>query len=486
VICIPITASTTDEAIRDMKKGAEIADILELRIDYIRDLDIAKLIKEKSKPVIVTPRSQKEGGRFKGSEEERAGLLREAVRLGAEYIDIEFSTDERLRKGVIEESRGTKVIVSYHNFTETPSDIKELYDDIAISGGDIIKIVTFANSINDNLVIFDLIKGHEKRKDIISFCMGRHGEISRILSPIIGGYLTFGSLEEGKESASGQIPARVLKSVYRVDRLGQEINIYGLVGNPVSESMGYLIHNLAFAELDLDNIYLPFLVEDINSFMTGFKGLFKGLSVTMPFKEEVIDLLDGIDKKAEDIGAVNTVVVKDDKLVGYNTDCSGAIMALEDRTEIKGKNAVMIGAGGVARAIGFGVKGRGGILTITDIDTDKAISLSKDIGCKYCNPDELGNISMDIFINTTPVGMYPDVDRSPVPDSLLKEGMIVFDAVYNPIKTRLLKEAEAKGCITIPGVEMFINQGVAQFEMWTKREAPVDIMREIVLNKISA
>ncbi len=455
-----------------------------LPIYYIRDPDMARLIKEKSKPVIVTPRSQKDGGRFKGSEDERLGLLKEAVSLGAEYIDIEFSTDERLRKRVIEESKGTKVIVSYHNYTETPSDLKEIYDDIAISGGDIVKIVTFANSINDNLVIFDLIKRREKKTDIVTFCMGKHGEISRILSPIMGGYLTFGSLDEGKESAQGQIPARVLKSVYRVDGLGPDINIYGLVGNPVSESMGYLIHNRAFAELGLDSIYLPFLVDDLNSFMTGFKGLFKGLSVTMPFKEEVIDFLDRVDKKAEDIGAVNTVVTEDDKLVGYNTDCSGAIMALEGRTEIKGKNAVMIGAGGVARAIGFGVKGRGAPLTITDIEIDKAISLSKDIGCEYCNPEELDNINMDILINTTPVGMYPNVDKSPVPDSLLKKGMIVFDAVYNPLKTRLLKEAEAKGCITVQGVEMFINQGIEQFEMWTKRKAPVDIMREVVLNRL--
>jgi 3-dehydroquinate dehydratase/shikimate dehydrogenase len=317
--------------------------------------------------------------------------------------------------------------------------------------------------------------------------MGKHGEISRILSPIIGSYLTFGSLEEGKESAQGQIPARVLKDVYRIDKLVPDVNIYGLVGNPVSESMGYLIHNRAFGELGLNNIYLPFLVDDLNSFISGFNGLYKGLSVTMPFKEDIIPLLDEVDKEAEDIGAVNTVVVEDNKLIGYNTDCHGAMMALEDRegrTWLDGKNGVMIGAGGGARAIGFGVKRWGVSLTITDIDMDKAVSLSKDIGCEYCNLDELGNIKIDILINTTPVGMYPNVDKSPVPDSFLKEGMIVFDAVYNPLKTRLLKEAEAKGCIIIPGVEMFINQGVAQFEMWTKRNAPINIMREVVLDKL--
>jgi 3-dehydroquinate dehydratase/shikimate dehydrogenase len=315
--------------------------------------------------------------------------------------------------------------------------------------------------------------------------MGEHGEISRILSPIFGSYLTFGSLSRGKESAPGQIPADILKNIYRVNELNSNVNVYGLIGNPVKESMGYLIHNRSFVNKELNNIYLPFLVDALPSFVSGYRKYFKGMSVTMPFKEQVISLLDEVDGTAKKIGAVNTLQIRDGKLFGCNTDCSGAVKALEERIQLKGKKVFMIGAGGAARAIGFGIMEKGACVYIFDVDTSKADSLAEDLGCQTTSVESIGS-NFEILINCSPVGMQPNVDKTPFSKERLKKGMVVFDAVYNPLKTRLLREAEKIGCITIPGIDLFVNQAVDQFELWTGEKAPKDLMREIVIERLSS
>jgi 3-dehydroquinate dehydratase/shikimate dehydrogenase len=355
---------------------------------------------------------------------------------------------------------------------------------MAKKGFDIIKMAVKAQSLEDNLKIFSIIKkAKSKNIKIIAFCMGEYGEISRILSPVFGGYLTFGSLRKGKESAPGQIPADILKNVYRVNDLSGDAKIYGLIGNPVKESMGYLIHNNSFKVSKLDNIYLPFLVSDLSSFIHCFREYFKGMSVTMPFKEEIIPLLDEIDATAEKIGAVNTLLMKNGKIFGCNTDCSGAVKALEERTELKNKRILMVGAGGVARAIGFGVKEKCAVLSVYDLDHSKAQALASDIGCQAINSYDR-NFQCDILINCSPVGMHPHIDKTPVPKEFFKKDMIVFDAIYNPLKTRLLQEAEEVGCVAIQGVELFVNQAVDQFELWTGLSAPKNVMKEIVLERL--
>jgi shikimate dehydrogenase len=209
------------------------------------------------------------------------------------------------------------------------------------------------------------------------------------------------------------------------------------------------------------------------------------MSVTMPFKEQVIPLLDEIDETAKKIGAVNTLQIRDGKLFGCNTDCSGAVKALEEKTELNGKKVFMIGAGGAARAIGFGIMEKGASLYIFDLDTQKADSLAADLGCRTMSAESIGS-DFDILINCSPVGMHPNVEKTPFSKERLKKGMVVFDAVYNPLKTRLLREAEEIGCVTIPGIELFVNQAVDQFELWTGEKAPKDLMKEIVLERLKS
>tara|TARA_B100000315_G_scaffold157956_1_gene146609 strand:- start:5993 stop:7453 length:1461 start_codon:yes stop_codon:yes gene_type:complete len=486
MICVPITSKTVTEAINEIKKAENVADIIELRVDYLKNPDIKALLDATKKQVIVTCREKSEGGLYDGDEKGRVELLLNAIAAGADYVDIELSTPEPLIEELKTKQDETRLILSYHNFQQVPEDLQITFDRMIQKGCELIKIVVMANSIEDNLKIFDIIEqAKEKKINIIAFCMGEYGEISRILSPIFGSYLTFASLSRGKESAPGQIPVDILKNIYRVNGLSSDANIYGLIGNPVKESMGYLIHNRSFASKKLNNIYLPFLVDNLSSFISGYRKYFKGMSVTMPFKEQVIPLLDEIDRTAEKIGAVNTLQIREGKLFGCNTDCSGAVKALEEKTDLKGKKVLMIGAGGVARAIGFGIMEKGAGVYIFDVDTQKADALAADLRCRTSSLESIGS-DLDILINCSPVGMHPHIDKTPFSKEKLKKEMIVFDAVYNPLKTRLLKEAEDTGCVTIEGIELFVNQAVDQFQLWTGEKAPKELMKEIVLDKLQS
>jgi 3-dehydroquinate dehydratase / shikimate dehydrogenase len=461
-----------------------VADILELRLDLIADPDLNVLFDSASLPVIATCRSKIDGGQFKGQEEARIQLLRDALR--ADYVDIEVSTPRELLQPFLEGVDPSKIILSYHDFSHTPEDFNPLYDAMCELPGDIIKIVTYARDLHDNLKMFDLLKrAKQENKKLIGLCMGDLGEISRVLSPLFGGFLTFGSLETGQESAPGQMPAKTLKDIYRVNTARSDFKIYGVIGNPVSKSQGYLVHNKAFEEKGSSDIYVSFRVDNVEKFFHGYKDFFSGLSVTMPAKEQIIPLLDRIDETAGKIGAVNTVVKEGSDWVGYNTDCSGAISALEACTTLQGKNILILGSGGTAKAIGYGVKEKGGRLTVTyNKNKERGESLAKELGCDLVYARDAGIRPIDVLINCSPVGMSPNVNESPFPARDFKEGMVVFDSVYNPLETRLLREAKAAGCTVIPGSELFINQAARQFELWTGQSAPIDTMREVLLKKL--
>ena len=258
--------------------------------------------------------------------------------------------------------------------------------------------------------------------------------------------------------------------------------LYCVLGDPVSHSLSPVMHNNAFAHTGYNGAYLAFKVTDIAAAVTGIKALgIKGASITIPHKVAIMEFLDDIDEKAATIGAVNTIVNKDGMLHGYNTDWMGAIDALLEKTDIKGKNVVMIGAGGAARAIGSGIVSQGGILTIVNILEDEGELLAKDLEVPYYPLSSYTKFDCQILINATPVGMTPNTEDMPINRQDLKKEMVVMDIVYNPLKTRLLKEAENIGCVTVDGVAMFVYQGAAQFEMWTGQKAPVGLMRKVVL-----
>src|SRR3990172_6909981 len=336
MICIPIIANNLDDALHDMAEASMVADIVELRIDYIKDVDLKRLLEKRTKPVIVTNRPIREGGKFDGSEEERIALLKLAVRLQADYVDVEHDGIQHIRRDTVHRVP-TKIIVSYHNFRETPGDLTDIYKKLSQSGADILKIITHANNITDNVRIYRLLQ--QSQMTLISFCMGELGIISRILYKRFGSYLTFASLRTGKESAPGQISIHELLNTYQAQKQDKHSAIYGLIGNPVSHSISPIIHNTLFREIHFNSIYFPFKVDNIGDFMKEFRGLdVKGYSVTIPHKDSVINHLDAIDPIAKKIGAVNTIVNMNGQLVGYNTDGEAAIKVLEGVNQVSAKS----------------------------------------------------------------------------------------------------------------------------------------------------
>ena len=262
-------------------------------------------------------------------------------------------------------------------------------------------------------------------------------------------------------------------------------SLFGLIGNPVAHSLSPVMHNQAFAATDTNSVYLAFRVTDPAAAIKGIRALnFKGVSVTLPHKVAVMEYLDEIEETAAQIGAVNTIVNNRGRLIGYNTDCAGALDALKTRTSIKDKSVAIIGAGGAARAIGFGLVAAGGRVTIFNRSHKPGEGLAEDLQAEFAPLSDWQPNRHEILINTTPVGMKPETNATPIPKKDLSEEMVVMDIVYNPIKTRLLKEAENKKCRTINGVAMFVYQGAHQFELWTGQKAPVDVMRQAVLKAL--
>ncbi len=263
--------------------------------------------------------------------------------------------------------------------------------------------------------------------------------------------------------------------------LDQHTELYGVVGYPLGHSLSPIMHNTAFSASGLNAAYLAFETRDIDGCLKGMKALgIRGISVTLPHKSAVIPLLDEVDDLAKRIGAVNTIVNDDGRLIGYNTDAIGALKALEEKIELSGKTCLIIGAGGAARAIGFILRENGVDLKVANRSTERGKSLVLSLSCPFIPLDELEKATADLLIHTTPVGMSPRKDRCLVPEHILKKGMVVMDIIYNPFETKLLAIARARGCTIINGLGMFIQQGAEQFRLWTGLEAPINAMARAV------
>jgi shikimate dehydrogenase len=258
-----------------------------------------------------------------------------------------------------------------------------------------------------------------------------------------------------------------------------ETELYGIIGNPVRHSLSPIIHNGAFKRMGLNAVYLAFEVKNLKEAIVGIRGLgIRGVSVTIPFKTEVISLLDVVDDVARRIGAVNTILNEGGRLIGYNTDWTGAVEALEEKVDIRGKKVVLLGAGGSARAIAFGLKERGCQVIIVNRSEERSELLAKELGLIHWPPSSIEELEGDIVINTTSVGMFPDVSETPFAKVVLKKGMMVMDIVYRPLWTKFLQEAEQRGCVTIDGLEMLVHQGAAQFEIWTGKKPEIGQIKE--------
>ncbi|XP_022723002.1 bifunctional 3-dehydroquinate dehydratase/shikimate dehydrogenase, chloroplastic isoform X1 [Durio zibethinus] len=502
LICTPIMADSIDKMVTDMAKAKDsTADLVEIRLDCLKSFnpyeDLKVLIKECPLPTLFTYRPVWEGGEYDGDEKERLDVLRLAMELGADYIDVELKVAHDFIKSINgKKPKKIKVIVSSHNYQNTPSveELGNLVVKIQSTGADIVKIATTALEITDVAHIFQITV--DSQVPIIGIVMGDRGLISRILCAKFGGYLTFGTLEAGVVSAPGQPTIEDLLNLYNFRQLGPDTKVYGVIGKPVGHSKSPMLYNEAFKSAGFNGVYVHLLVDDLSKFFQTYSSTdFAGFSCTIPHKEAAVKCCDEVDPVAKSIGAVNCIIrsQSDGKLFGYNTDYVGAISAIEDGLRARynisgiadlplaGKLFVVIGAGGAGKALAYGAKQKGARVVIANRTYERAKEHADIIGGDALSLADLVRFHPEegmILANTTSVGMQPNIDETPIPKDVLKYYSLVFDAIYTPKITRLLREAEESGATIVSGLEMFIRQAYEQFERFTGLPAPKEQFRK--------
>ena len=480
-LCISLTERLTVDLIDRMADLSGVADIFEIRGDLVTDIDLLTIRRAATKPLIFTARAASEGGKMKDDDPKRHALLHEAVRRGYDYVDVEY------RSGffdVMTEKAGKGLIVSFHDMTGTPHDLETLYQGMCNTGADIVKIAISPRSMTDVGHLMELAHRHASAKTpLIAIALGPLGAITRIVGPKYGAPFVYASTGKGHEAAAGQIPADEMDTLYGVKAINSQTKVYGLVGGDVLHSLSPAIHNRGFSECGLDCVFVPLQSDSLAAFFQAFPHLgLSGFSVTRPYKVEMVGRMQAVDATVAQCGSVNTVVVHSTgQLHGTSTDGLGIITPLRRRGEIRGKSVMILGAGGAARAAAVALEERGARVRLLARNREKAVQVGAEVGCAAGDLNVLLNAEWDVLINATPVGGGSLAEQSLVPKALLKKGATVLDMVYNPLETRLLREAAEAGCVVISGFEMLLAQAAAQFEVWTGSEAPIDAMRSAAL-----
>jgi len=450
------------------------AKLVELRLDYINgEVNVRRLLADRPCPVIVSCRRQQDGGKWTHGEEQRLVVLRTAIAEGADYVDLEEDVAANIPR-----FGATKRIVSLHDFRKTPNDLQEIHARLSRLDADVLKICTMANRPGDNLRMLRMVR--DSSIPTVGMCMGDIGTPSRILTGKFGAPFTYATFHHERVLAPGQLSFEQMTKVYAYDSINSETEVYGVVADPVGHSLSPLIHNAAFQQLGLNKVYIPLRVprEDLSAFLDEATewGL-KGLSVTIPHKEAVLEKLTQVDPAVRGIGAANTVVFDGQQRLGYNTDFHAALASLEEamggtagqETPLRNRTALVLGSGGVGRAIAHGLVQRGAKVLLTDGDPQRASQLSGQLRCRSVDWSLRHSVSVDILVNATPIGMHPNVDETPYDKHHLRTSMVVFDAVYNPENTLLIKDARTRDCRVVTGVDMFVRQACLQFKLFRRK-----------------
>ncbi len=509
-LCVSIFATSIEQVQREIALAAEAgADMVELRIDEFNG-DISGHAHHSLLPAIVTYRPTWEGGRSQASDQNRMETLGFLNHLVA-YVDVEFET---FRRTAADRSEFTRLIVSSHDFAGRPDRLYNILQELSDLDADVNKIVWTARSIRDNIEAFEILQS--RQKPTIALCMGEAGLLSRVLAKKFGAFLTFASLDSQSGTAPGQVSIADMKRLYRWDAISANTKVYGVVASPVKHSMSPAIHNACFDEIDYDGVYLPMLVEQgyesFKAFMETFLAFkllhLSGLSVTLPHKENALRYLKEkgatIEPLAEQIGAVNTIKITQSSVLslqsysleGINTDYAAILDSITaklgcTREELANYRVAVIGAGGTGRTAVAALASYGATVVVYNRTKERADELAKEFDGKTgkvvsARLEKLCDSCCHVYINTTSVGMHPNVNESPVGDQPMKfsADTVVFDTIYNPMKTKLLQQAESAGAKTIGGVEMFIRQAAGQFKLWTGKDASHATMRRVIEQRL--
>jgi len=483
-ICGVVAAADASSMWRQLKRAVRRTRTIELRLDWLlNDREIARFLRQlaKNRPqatIIATCRRRDAGGRYSGTIAKQLIHLAEALHAGCAWYDLETETASVCPPELINVLLGEgRQLLSAHYFDRMPKDPKQLARKLAKAQPDAIKIAAQCESLRDSLKLLRLSRG---RRDVVAVPMGDIALPARLLALREGSAMAYAPVENA--TAPGQITLDEMLDLYRVNKLSRATRVYGVIGDPIGHSLSPLMQNAAFQTMRMDSVYLPFLVRELKDFLISIEPLgISGFSVTIPHKERILRNLDDCDPLAAAIGAVNTVVVRGNgKLYGYNTDYVGVLRALEPRIPLRGSRVLILGAGGVARAVAFALAQAGASVSICSRRLNRAKSLARAVGGEAVERGMLKSEFFDAIVNATPVGMYPKTSESPLEERELN-CRLVFDTIYRPRATKLLQMAAKRKIETVSGLEMFIAQGAAQWEIWTGQRAPTEVMRRAVV-----
>jgi 3-dehydroquinate dehydratase / shikimate dehydrogenase len=470
LLVITVAAPTMAE-LRRRRDAASLAgaDLVEMRLDSVSDPDGAAALAGRKAPVIVTCRPSWEGGAFHDSEPERRRILECALQHGADYIDLEFKA--AFAADLIASTGGRRIIVSTHDFESVPADLRDRVRAMRGAGAEVVKVAITARSLSDNLHLLQI----ERAANTVLIGMGPAGLPSRVLAAHFHSKWSYA----GDAYAPGMLPARRMLDDFGFRDVTDSTPIYGVVGSPLSHTVSPAMHNAAFRAAGVDAVYVPLLASSAEDFTVFASALpVQGVSITIPYKVDLFRRADEMDELSRRAGAVNTYRRDGLRWIGRNTDISGFLKPLAGRIELRGARAGILGTGGAARAAAVALHSAGAAVTIYGRNRGRAkevAALAEGTAAAF----PVTPRSWDLLVNTTPVGMYPEVADTPFEGEF--DGRVVYDLVYNPMETRLLREAAVAGCDTIGGLDMLVAQAEDQSEWWIGRRPTAGLMKDAAL-----
>lgn len=492
-ICIALGLPTVEKLLEHARHEIESGErFLEFRLDYLPDpykgVAAIRTFLEANPDVsiLATCRRHQNHGRFNGSIEEQVKVLEAAVCAGACAIDVEIESAENACARLEHLRSESTLIISYHNYEGTPSPEAILKRMMKVQAH-AYKIVTTAKKPSDSYKLLALTKAHPREK-LIVLAMGETGFPTRVLSTAFGGMYTYAAPNAAEGTASGQVSAKLLRNLYRIDKFSSAAKIYGVVSDPVRHSISPNVHNRAFQARRLDAIYLPLLVHgpQLKDFFAFADNLpLAGCSITLPHKQKVIRYLDVVDPLARRIGAVNTIWKKAGKWRGANTDAAGVTVPLAKKLKLNKSTVLIAGNGGAARGAAFALADAGAKISLVGRNLDRVRALARICGGEPLSREQAVLKHFDAVVHATPIGMWPNVNECFFEEKDRIPGDIIFDMVYNPMETLLLKRAKAQGSDTINGLQMFLEQASKQFEIFTGESAPRSVMEKAALEALT-
>jgi 3-dehydroquinate dehydratase/shikimate dehydrogenase len=476
LLCVTVTAATTAE-LRLKRDSVADADLVELRLDSVADPDVAAALEGRRHPVIITCRPAWEGGGFRGSEEERKRILADAITLGAEFVDIEWRAHF---DDLIARTRGKRIVLSAHDFHSVPIDLTARVHAMRSTGAEVVKIAAATTSLSDCIPLLELGSAKGRGSDLVVIGMGPYGVATRVLTARFGSRWTYA----GTLNDIGQVSADALLHDYHFRSITEKTAVYGVAGGSVAHSVSPSMHNAAFRAARVDAVYLPFPAANAEDFHRFARAVgLSGASVTIPLKVALLEYVDEVYSVARRIGAINTIRVENRRWLGDNTDAAGFLEPLLERVSPAGLRVSILGAGGAARAVTVALASSECSVRLHARNRAQAEEVARlapvEIGPW---PPEPG--SWDLLVNCTPIGLYPRVGDTPVPKDQLT-GRYVYDLIYNPQTTRLLRDAASLGCQTIGGLDMLVAQARGQFQWWTGSKPQAGVMRDAALKRLA-